>query len=426
MNFRKTVFIKIFILCTVFTADCTGRNSVSGASTDSGERGEVGRQLEYAAVIDAGSSGSRIRIYRIAGIGKDLIPEVTELGTEDKTLQMKIEPGISELNGRNENLSPEKLGEYLNPLFASGKSILSKEGLREDQFRNVPIYFGATAGVRRLSQERQTKLMNLVSSVLKDSGFLSKGALVVSGEFEGVYAWTCINSLKGTLGAKTKDTYGILEMGGASTQITFVPEKGPYQSPRRFRLGEREYPLYSYSYNALGINEARALLDHSECRNPKGNYEKCKAKIALDLNADRFCGTTTACGLQGVSQPAPGGKFIALGNFANLGTDLGLTYLSSVKLDEAGKQICRSSEEKIREMFPGLSKTPQKFLNGTCFHSALTSVMLSGNGKGYDGLGFTADSESIEPVRSVNNEAPSWTKGLVIMEKTGNHTWESE
>ena len=52
--------------------------------------------------------------------------------------------------------------------------------------------------------------------------------------------------------------------------------------------------------------------------------------------------------------------------------------------------------------------------------------MLSGNGKGYDGLGFTADSESIEPVRSVNNEVPSWTKGLVIMEKTGNHTWESE
>ena len=410
MKSNLAIYSKFIIITgAVFMADCSDRT-------------------EYAAVIDAGSSGSRIRVYQIENAGKDSIPKVFEIGNEDKSLQMKIEPGISELKNKEKDgeINSENIKEYLSPLFSAGKHILSKKGLSEKQIRNVPIYLGATAGVRRLPADRQAKLMSLTSSAMKDSGFLSKGALVLSGEFEGVYAWICVNSMRGTLGGAVHQTFGIIEMGGASTQITFVPELGPSQSPRRFRLGGIEYPLYSYSYNALGINEARALLYHSECRNTEGNYQKCKSKIADNLNADRFCGTTSTCGLQGVSQPAPKGNFIALGNFANLGFDLGMTYLSPIKLDEAGELICTSSEKDIKEKFPALKDTPKRFLNGVCFHSALTSVMLGGNLGGYDGLGFSQDSKNIEPVKAVNNEAPSWTKGLIIMEKTENHTWESQ
>lgn len=410
MNPKLALYSKFLILSgAVFMADCSDR-------------------AEYAAVIDAGSSGSRIRVYQIENSGKDSIPKVFEIGNEDKSLQMKIEPGISELRNKEKDseINSENIKDYLSPLFSAGKQILLKKGLSEKQIRNVPIYLGATAGVRRLLAERQAKLMSLTSSALKDSGFLSKGALVLSGEFEGVYAWICVNSMRGTLGGAAHQTFGIIEMGGASTQITFVPELGPSQSPRRFRLGGIEYPLYSYSYNALGINEARTLLYQSECRNTKGNYQKCKSKIADNLNADRFCGTTSTCGLQGVSQPPPKGNFTALGNFANLGSDLGLTHLSPMKLDEAGAVICTNTEKEIKEKFPALKDTPQKFLNGVCFHTALTSVMLGGNLGIYDGLGFSADPDSIEAARTINGEAPSWTKGLVIMEKTGNRTWESE
>ena len=54
-------------------------------------------------------------------------------------------------------------------------------------------------------------------------------ARILAGEEEGAYGWVAINYLKGTLvkdseGSGTADpsiTYGALEMGGASTQISF-------------------------------------------------------------------------------------------------------------------------------------------------------------------------------------------------------------
>jgi len=55
-------------------------------------------------------------------------------------------------------------------------------------------------------------------------------------------------------------------MGGASTQITFVPEY-PAKIPRGYnesvRLYGTEYEMYTYSYQCYGLNEAyRRYLAH--------------------------------------------------------------------------------------------------------------------------------------------------------------------
>lgn len=52
---------------------------------------------------------------------------------------------------------------------------------------------------------------------------------------------------------------GALDMGGASTQITFVPEHNSslaYGNNETLTLYGQEYNIYTYSYQCYGMNEA--------------------------------------------------------------------------------------------------------------------------------------------------------------------------
>lgn len=52
--------------------------------------------------------------------------------------------------------------------------------------------------------------------------FQDKWARVISGEEEGVFGWITVNYLASTLVPQGGTTLGALDLGGASTQITFV------------------------------------------------------------------------------------------------------------------------------------------------------------------------------------------------------------
>jgi len=63
-----------------------------------------------------------------------------------------------------------------------------------------------------------------------------------------------------------RKSLGALDMGGASTQITFVPEK-PAKIERGYNQSVQlygvHYEMYSYSYQCYGLNEAyRRYLAH--------------------------------------------------------------------------------------------------------------------------------------------------------------------
>lgn len=58
--------------------------------------------------------------------------------------------------------------------------------------------------------------------------------------------------------ADKKDVIGALDMGGASTQITFYPDK-PEDLPDAYKssllLYGEQYHIYSHSYLCFGLNE---------------------------------------------------------------------------------------------------------------------------------------------------------------------------
>lgn len=57
----------------------------------------------------------------------------------------------------------------------------------------------------------------------------------------------------------SQETYGALDLGGASTQITFVPQNQTIESPQNalyFRLYGKNYNVYTQSFLCYGKDQA--------------------------------------------------------------------------------------------------------------------------------------------------------------------------
>jgi hypothetical protein len=191
---------------------------------------------DYAVMFDAGSSGTRCHVYRWpsqAACGARLADQlVVEVGEG-----LNAQPGLSTFA---DNLSG--VAEYLHPLIESARQQVP-EGVRGE----TPLYLQATAGMRLLPDGEQEAILGAVREAFADSGFQASpgDALVVSGAVEGANEWTTVNYLRGALGpaglavdlvtarpagGKSRRhpnaTAAVLGMGGASTQIAFVPLAG--------------------------------------------------------------------------------------------------------------------------------------------------------------------------------------------------------
>jgi hypothetical protein len=123
----------------------------------------------------------------------------------------------------------------------------------------TPVYLKATAGMRCLPPANASAVMSAVRAVLAASGFLWGGnnaARVISGEEEGVFGWLTVNYLTGRFAPSMRDTtVGALDMGGASTQITFAPTQEVLASYFPVIVANVLYPVYTHSYLLFGANE---------------------------------------------------------------------------------------------------------------------------------------------------------------------------
>ena len=250
--------------------------------------------FRYGCCIDAGSSGSRIYLYRwpVEAVhqqqqsddeddddddGGEALAHTSSSSTFIKVERRAIfnqerTPGISHDGG---------LGIHVVQELAA----LAKAALPPDvDPKYVPIYLGATAGMRIIdttSTHEADATMAALRRVLHQSGFLFRDtwARTISGEEEGVYAWLVANYLKhnGNLPMPTS-AYGALDLGGASTQISFLvsskshpsstttsttstsdrrPQYEQQQQLFPLRIDELEYPLFTQSLLFFGVDQAR-------------------------------------------------------------------------------------------------------------------------------------------------------------------------
>ncbi|XP_037349568.1 ectonucleoside triphosphate diphosphohydrolase 6 isoform X2 [Talpa occidentalis] len=224
-----------------------------------------GHEVFYGIMFDAGSTGTRVHIFQFSRH-----PGETPTLTHETFKALK--PGLSAYADDVEKSTPG-IQELLD---------VAKQDIPFDFWKDTPLVLKATAGLRLLPGEKAQKLLQKVKEVFKASPFLvgDDCVSIMNGTDEGVSAWITINFLTGSLKTPGRNSVGMLDLGGGSTQITFLPRvEGTLQtSPPGYlaslQMFNRTYKLYSYSYLGLGLMSARlAILGGIEGKPAKNGKE---------------------------------------------------------------------------------------------------------------------------------------------------------
>ncbi|XP_029961177.1 ectonucleoside triphosphate diphosphohydrolase 2-like [Salarias fasciatus] len=381
----------------------------------------------YGIVLDAGSSHTSMYIYKWPADKQN----GTGIVTQHDECHVKG-GGISSYAG--------KRGGAAKSLEACMQQALNK--IPKPRQRQTPLCLGATAGMRLLDIVNSTEAQRVLKEVetkLRSYPFHFKEAVILSGQAEGAYGWVTVNYLLenfvkyGFIGQwlnSGKETIGALDLGGASTQITFeTPETVEDKSNlMELKLYGKTYKLYTQSFLCYGQDQfLRKLMAHliktqgvrsyvlhpcyprqfnttiklgedvfnSPCtknyRPAKfdphmnvtvvgmGDYDWCLADVRTMFSFSNC--NYSKCSFDGVFQPRVKGSFMAFSAFYF--TYSYLTRLTSIPITspnqtaKAVRLVCGMNMAEMVEK----TKQEERYMKSVCAVSNFVQVLLT---QGYD------------------------------------------
>ncbi|OQU99932.1 hypothetical protein CLAIMM_05500 [Cladophialophora immunda] len=209
--------------------------------------------VQYAIMIDAGSTGSRIHVYKFNNCGP-----TPELENEEFKMTEKRPEGSGLSSYKTD---AEGAARSLDPLMEVAMASVPNE------YKScTPIAVKATAGLRLLGDEMSAKILEAVRNrlethypfpvVSREKG----GVEIMKGEDEGVFAWITTNYLLGKIGGPDETpTAAVFDLEG--------------DHKYNLKFGGREFELYQHSHLGYGLMSARKalhqlVLDRMHKQNP--------------------------------------------------------------------------------------------------------------------------------------------------------------
>lgn len=124
---------------------------------------------KYGVVIDGGSTGTRIHVFKYEVRDGNLLADFSEKGL----VSMRVNPGLSAYAE-----DPEGAGAAVAQLVE-----FAKRNVPTEQWAKADVRLMATAGMRLLHRLDQEKILNVCRRVLRASGFRFRDdwATVISG-----------------------------------------------------------------------------------------------------------------------------------------------------------------------------------------------------------------------------------------------------
>jgi Golgi nucleoside diphosphatase len=344
-------------------------------------------------VIDAGSSGSRLHVYSFLR-DMTLSPEhIKELVVN------KVKPGISTVRG-----SQEEMDDYLTKLF---KDV--------ELYKDIPLYFNATAGMRLLPPKKQEKIYAKINFWLVANHYNIRQLKTITGTQEGLYGWLAVNYRMNRLKDTTKPTVGVMDMGGASVQLTFQAlnkQQLSYDDVTTVTIYGNSYTLYDYSFLGLGEDEVTHQLVNNQFCFPQsydlpsgqmgsGSISKCNRTAALLMNKIHHVNKKVAH----VIKDNLVTTWVAMG---------GISYLLEKKpfhfsshqfnplemINQANEEVCKKQWGELAQKYPD-----NDYLYGYCLFAAYYHALIV---NGY-GIG---ENQIIDYVDSSDDN--DWTIGVVL------------
>ncbi|XP_052723142.1 apyrase 2 isoform X2 [Vigna angularis] len=323
------------------------------------------RKTAFAVIFDAGSSGSRVHVFRFDQ-NLDLVP----IGN-DLELFVQIKPGLSAYAQ-----NPQQAAESLITLLDKAESVVPQE------FRpKTPVRVGATAGLRALEGDASDRILQAVT----------------------------INYLLGNLGRDYSETVGVVDLGGGSVQMAYAISEtdatgaptvsvGEDQYVKEMFLRGRKYYLYVHSYLGYGLLAARAkiLKVSDDFGNPcildgfNGTYKyggksfkassypsgaslnECKSIALKALQVNESKCTHMKCTFGGIWNGGGGdgqkNLFVA-SFFFDRAAEAGFADPNSpvvkvrpVDFEAASKQACRTKIEDVKSFYPLVEEGNRPYL----------------------------------------------------------------
>ncbi|KAM9392223.1 ectonucleoside triphosphate diphosphohydrolase 2-like [Pholidichthys leucotaenia] len=418
---------------------------------------EVNKPAEnmYGIVLDAGSSHTAMYIYKWLADkqnGTGVVTQHSECHVEGK--------GISSYEG------------------AVGGAAKSLEKCLDGAVMEIPksrhqqtkICLGATAGMRLLhmaNPSESQRIMKEVENKLRSYPFKFEEAVILSGQREGAYGWVTVNYLMGNfikygfVGRwlnPGRATIGAMDLGGASTQITFeTSEKVENDSNvMELKLYGQKYRLYTQSFLCYGqdqfLRRLLALLIQTQGVEPVVNHPCYPANFntTIQLGKDVFDSPCTAkyrpaqfsrnmnvtimgtgdyqkcrdnveklfsfgdcsysrCSFDGVFQPSLRGDFMAFSAFFYTHTYISLltntTMTSPQKTEEAVQIICKMPISEMMEK----TKRKEKYMKNVCAVSNFVHILLT-RGYRFDNASFSSISFQKKAVEA----SVGWALGYML------------
>lgn len=447
-----------------------------------------------ALMIDAGSQGTRIHVYefqrRILYTPQELTQALNgfklSIPTTNTRWTNRLKPGLDALAAiPDDDLLRDALVNYLGPLFEFARTVLDG---KQKEWHRYPIYLKATGGLRTLPTPDRIRLINAVRELFQNTTFNPfnfddpERARVISGEEEAMYGWAAVNFAIGTLVQDTEGkgvvlnphrTWGMLEMGGASTQIAWFQNEGDVMANlMKLQIGgARHWNIYAHSFLYFGVNGAWSRLNarlymrgnYSETINPclpsgaavdfeswihydnqerplprsdprslpynvtmsndRADFDHCtlltRSLLRKEANKDWVEFSHDGdCSFAGVYQPPLPKKntiddeFIITSNYYDVWSFLQLpTRAKVIDIQNGARRICNMDVPSLIE-YNSMLETPiakSDDLYQFCFRATLTFEML------HTGYGFPLNYE-IESADVVNGQKLGWALGSTLYE----------
>ncbi|CAF0733058.1 unnamed protein product [Adineta steineri] len=241
----------------------------------------------YAIVFDAGSSHTEMFVYHWPADKSDGLGTTSSVNEFFTCPVAAVYAGESKKKGEAIKLKAiSDFEQHLDQLHDYFKPCLQKamSQIPSNRQKFAPVFLGATAGMR-LSRLRNATRANQVFETIRDifsrypfQFVAARQVRILTGMEEAIDGWITTNILLEKFKhrhAKKKqmdssvgpdeldpDMVGVLDLGGASTQVTFTykatadDEPIPAEFTTNITLFDSVYSPYAHSYLCWGKNEA--------------------------------------------------------------------------------------------------------------------------------------------------------------------------
>uniref|UniRef100_A0A3Q4MM36 Ectonucleoside triphosphate diphosphohydrolase 2a, tandem duplicate 2 n=1 Tax=Neolamprologus brichardi TaxID=32507 RepID=A0A3Q4MM36_NEOBR len=354
----------------------------------------------YGIVLDAGSSHTSMYIYKWPADKQNNTGIVTQHD------ECHVEGGGISSYADNPSGAAKSLEKCLEQALTN---------IPKFRHHQTPLCLGATAGMRLLRLVSQ-RVMKEVENKLQSYPFKFKESIILSGQAEGVFGWVTVNYLLenfvkyGFVGHwmnPGRETIGALDLGGASTQITFeTSEKVENENnTMELKLFGETYRLYTQSFLCYGQDQyLRKLLAHLI----KVQFNKLKDQIPVCYNDSIFSFENckySKCSFNGVFQPSLRGRFMAFSAFyfthKYISTLTNMDMTSPNRTEEAVRRVCSMSISEVLSI-----KTLRR---NVCAVSNFVQVLLT---QGYHFNEVSLPSISFE--KKAGGASVGWALGYML------------